>query len=592
MGTPTQVCVWSCPNVSTPASRTFRMSTVYVDMEIPPRMTEIRGSECLWKNGWLLFSGVQRSCIGGVGLLACVRHLCSHQDTSFKGRYDRGRRGEGPTAEDDGTAARMRVFQRRVEGPLWIDEGYGLMYLGGQQQAAPVVGTTVSAPLGLGYRALRCRELALEEGDVYSTFETDRAQSSRVPVPLLEDPYKAIRQAYLDGTDTESEPFEDPTDIETPESPLAIAPPIPLSESTPPVLVPILRRTSRVAVHVPHAMPSGLSASMAEVAAISESALRKRFRSSCQSSPSVSPPDLLLRKHYRGTSELVEDSKEDDDEVDEEIEESIDSDSVSEDAEDKGPTAEDEEPAAEDEGLTTRVESPVMDDEGYGLDDEGHGRDDESRVIDDEGHSVESDGLGLDVLGGSAAGSSGCGDDCECAFRAWGSRLAPESERPERVSAFRQPTLTTWTDPEDSIIYIDIPDYPPPSPPVQTPPSPEWTSGSLPISPSHFDVPSPVSSPIIHLTVPSPVAIPTTIEAEGFLTELGAQVEMQGGLICDHAEFGVRAREGRSDIRSDMEASGENRDFWLQLAEERRARLELTEVVDGMRRGQEPRGGA
>ncbi|GJW07603.1 hypothetical protein Tco_1570026 [Tanacetum coccineum] len=154
------------------------MSTVYVDMEIPPRMTEIRGSECLWKNGWLLFSGVQRSCIGGVGLLACVRHLCSHQDTSFKGRYDRGRRGEGPTAEDDGTAARMRVFQRRVEGPLWIDEGYGLMYLGGQQQAAPVVGTTVSAPLGLGYRALRCRELALEEGDVYSTFEV--GQGSRL----------------------------------------------------------------------------------------------------------------------------------------------------------------------------------------------------------------------------------------------------------------------------------------------------------------------------------------------------------------------------------------------------------------------------
>ncbi|GJU06999.1 hypothetical protein Tco_1123429 [Tanacetum coccineum] len=38
--------------------------------------------------------------------------------------------------------------------------------------------------------------------------------------------------AYLDGTDTESEPFEDPIDTETPESPLAIAPPIPLSEST------------------------------------------------------------------------------------------------------------------------------------------------------------------------------------------------------------------------------------------------------------------------------------------------------------------------------------------------------------------------
>ncbi|GKD92810.1 hypothetical protein Tco_1372647, partial [Tanacetum coccineum] len=116
-----------------------------------------------------------------------------------------------------------------------------------------------------------------------------------------------------------------------------------------------------------------------------------------------------------------------------------------------------------------------------------------------------------------------------------GSRSAPESERPERVLAFRQPTLTTWTDPEDAMIYIDVPTYPPPAPPIQTPPSPEWTSSSLPISPSHSDVPSPISSPIIPLTVPSPVATPATVKIEGFLTELGAQVEMQGGLIRNHA---------------------------------------------------------
>ncbi|GKB71749.1 hypothetical protein Tco_0933161 [Tanacetum coccineum] len=39
---------------------------------------------------------------------------------------------------------------------------------------------------------------------------------------------------------------------------------------------------------------------------------------------------------------------------------------------------------------------------------------------------------------------------------------------------------------------------------------------------------------------------------------------------------------------SDMQ--GENRDLWLQLTEERRARLELAEAVDDMRRGHEPRG--
>ncbi|GKC62754.1 hypothetical protein Tco_1095352 [Tanacetum coccineum] len=196
-------------------------------------------------------------------------------------------------------------------------------------------------------------------------------------------------QACLDGMDTESEPFEDPIDTETLESPLAIAPPIPLSKSTPPVLVPIFCRTTRMAMRVPPAMSSGLSASMAGVATMSKSAPRKRFRFSYESSPSVSPPDLPSRKCYRGTSELVKDSEEDDDEEDEEIEESIDSDSVSENAKYEGLTTEDEDPAAEDEGLTAGVEGPGMDDEGYGLDDE-------SRGIDDEGHRLESDGLGLE----------------------------------------------------------------------------------------------------------------------------------------------------------------------------------------------------
>ncbi|GJZ48833.1 hypothetical protein Tco_0603023 [Tanacetum coccineum] len=340
-----------------------------------------------------------------------------------------------------------------------------------------------------------------------------------------------FKLAYLDGTDTESDPFENPIDTETSESPFTIVPPVSLSESTPPVLVLILRRTARMVVRVPHAMSSGLSASMAGVAAMSESALHKRFRSSYESSPSVSPPDLPSRKRYRGTSELVEDSEED-----EEIEESMESDSVSEDAEDEGPTVEDEDPATEDEGLTVGVEGPGIDDEGYGLDDESYGRDDESHGIDDEGHSVESDGLGIEEEAVPRVSSR--------QLRLWGrltfevgqgSGSAPESERPEKVSAFRQLTLTTWTDPEDGMIYIDIPDYPPPTPPVQTPPSPEWTSGSLPISLSHFDVSSPISSPIIPLTVPSPVATPAVVKTEGFLTERGAQVKMKGGLIRDHA---------------------------------------------------------
>ncbi|GKF06050.1 hypothetical protein Tco_0036718, partial [Tanacetum coccineum] len=248
--------------------------------------------------------------------------------------------------------------------------------------------------------------------DPESSTQADGAQSSRVPVPLLEDPYEVIRQAYLDGTDTESEPFENPIDTETPKLPLIVAPTISLSESTLPVLVPILCRTACMAVRVSPAMSSGLSASIAEVTIMSESVFRKSFRSSYESLPSVSPPNLPSRKRYRGTSELVEDSGEDD-----EIEESLDSDSVGEDAKDEGSTVEDEDPAVGDDDLVAGVEGP-------GMDDKSHGLDDESRGLEDEGHSVESDGLGLEeeeeaVPGGSAAGSSGCGDNCECAFRTW-----------------------------------------------------------------------------------------------------------------------------------------------------------------------------
>ncbi|GKE87572.1 hypothetical protein Tco_1565047 [Tanacetum coccineum] len=219
--------------------------------------------------------------------------------------------------------------------------------------------------------------------------QADGAQSSRVPVPLPEDPYEVIRQAYLDGTDTEFEPFEDPDETETLESPHVVAPPTSLPEGTPPTLVPILRRTARMVVRVPPTMSSGLSASMEEVAAMSDSTFHKRFRSSYESSPSSSAPDLPSRKCYRGMSKLVEDDEEEDDEEeDEEIEESLDSDSVSEDAEDEGPTSEDEDPAAGDESLAAG-------DEGPGMGVKSRGSDDESSGLDDEGHSVESDGLGL-----------------------------------------------------------------------------------------------------------------------------------------------------------------------------------------------------
>ncbi|GJS90602.1 hypothetical protein Tco_0773238 [Tanacetum coccineum] len=441
--------------------------------------------------------------------------------------------------------------------------------------------------------------------DLESSTQADEAQSFRVPVPLPKDPYKAIRQAYLDGTDTESEHFKDPIDTETPESPLTVIPPTSLPESTSLVFVPILRRTACIAVRVPPVMSSGLSASMAEVAAMFKSAFRKRFRSSYETSSSLSPTDLLARKRYRGTFELVEDSEED-----EEIVENLDSDSVSQDAEDEGPTTEDEDPTAGDEGLAAGVEVPGTNDESYGLDDESHGMDDESRGLGDEDHNVKSDRLSVSAPLGVGYGALrrrelALEEDYVYSTFKVGhcSGSAQKSKRPERVSASRQPSLTTWIDPKDSTVYIDVPTYPPP-PPVQTPPLPEWMSGSLPISPSPSVVPSLVLSPMISLTGglirDHAVRLEDLSPAlfERYDKDIGELFTRSGAvkdeIFSQRPVLALESWAGQTDAQrsalwhaiSDMQ--GENRDLRLQLVEERRARLELVMVVDGMRRGQEP----
>ncbi|GJW62995.1 hypothetical protein Tco_0114879 [Tanacetum coccineum] len=107
---------------------------------------------------------------------------------------------------------------------------------------------------------------------------------------------------------------------------------------------------------------------------------------------------------------------------------------------------------------------------------------------------------------------------------------------------------------------------------------------------------------MISLIVPSLVATPAMAETKGFLTKQGAQVEMQGRLICNHAvrleelSLALFKRYDR-DIGELFTRSGQlgmrfsPRGTDLGLVEERHARLELAEVVDSMRRGLEPKGG-
>ncbi|GJZ31805.1 hypothetical protein Tco_0576852, partial [Tanacetum coccineum] len=95
---------------------------------------------------------------------------------------------EGPTAKDEDLAMMMR-HGRDGESRGIDDEGHSVeidrlslkeeeVVPGGQQQAALVMGTAVSTPLGLGYGAVRFRELALEEDHVYSTFEVGKGSGS------------------------------------------------------------------------------------------------------------------------------------------------------------------------------------------------------------------------------------------------------------------------------------------------------------------------------------------------------------------------------------------------------------------------------
>nr|GEU35897.1 hypothetical protein [Tanacetum cinerariifolium] len=194
--------------------------------------------------------------------------------------------------------------------------------------------------------------------DLKISTQADGAQSLRVPVPFPEDPYEPSNSTVplsLDHSLTHASP----------------------------TLVPILCRTIRIATHVPPTMSPRLSDSIAEVAAMSDSTFRSRFRSFYESSPSSSSPELPSRKCYQ--------------------EESSDSDSESEDVKDEGPTIEDKDPATGDEGLIAGNEGP---------------------------------------------------------------------------------------NPEDDIAYIDVPAYPPPAPPVQTPLYLEWSSVSLHVSSTPSIAPS------------------------------------------------------------------------------------------------------
>nr|GEW08251.1 putative reverse transcriptase domain-containing protein [Tanacetum cinerariifolium] len=206
-----------------------------------------------------------------------------------------------------------------------------------------------------------------------------------------------------------------------------------------------------------------------------------------------------------GTSELVLDTDSEgeglgyEDHEDEEVEESLDSDSESEDAEDEGLTAEEEDPAAGDEGLAAG----------------------------DGGLSIRFECLGLGGDETIAEGQQRAALFVETVMSE-PLRLGYKALRRREIASREGQMPSVFEIGQGSGSVLE------PERPERIPPSPEWSSGSLPISPAPSIVSSPISSPMISLTIPSLVASPATAKAAGFLTELGAQVKIQGGLIHDH----------------------------------------------------------
>ncbi|GJX32780.1 hypothetical protein Tco_0242635 [Tanacetum coccineum] len=249
-----------------------------------------------------------------------------------------------------------------------------------------------------------------------------------------------------------------------------------------------------MAVRTQTTLSPGMSARISEAATLSLSSFSKRYRSSYETSSSSSPPALPIRKRYRGTSKLVEDTKD----------ESSDSGTKREGSEGEGHSSEDK---------------------GPGLEDASHGLKDDGPDTEEEEATPEGQQQALLVVDNTTDEPLGLG--CE-ELR----RLAP----------------------------------------VQTPPSPEWLSGSLPVSLSSPRVPSPIASLVTTL------AVTISVGEDQFL-EVGAQLELHGSILYDHTQ--------RLDA---LPPTLENHDLRMQIAEERHERLELTNRVARIERRQEYRG--
>ncbi|GJS42882.1 putative reverse transcriptase domain-containing protein [Tanacetum coccineum] len=308
--------------------------------------------------------------------------------------------------------------------------------------------------------------------------QTVRAQSSRVPTQLPDDPYVAVRQTHLVDTDTESEPEEAPLEIEE-FRPLVSRAPLTDEEFE-------VSEPSDTRITSSHSSASSDSTeplspdrlltqasptpTPTQVSFHHRTARMARYRSSYET-PSPSPT-LLVRKRYRGIFELILDTKIED--------ESSDSDAEREGLEDEGYGLEDKSPGTEEEEATPEGQQQAV------------------PVVDTTADEPLRLGYGALRRRELALGEGSMPSTFEVGHI---SRSVSEQQRVEETRAPRIPTPT----------------------------SPEWSSGSLPVSPSSLIVPSPIAS-----LVTTPAAT-ISVDEDQFL-EVGAQLELHESILHDHTQ--------------------------------------------------------
>nr|GEY91680.1 hypothetical protein [Tanacetum cinerariifolium] len=170
-----------------------------------------------------------------------------------------------------------------------------------------------------------------------------------------------------------------------------------------------------------------------------------------------------------------------------------------------------EEDTKDDESSDANDERERLNDEGHGLGDEDHGLDDECRSLKGEELGLEEEEevvpegqqQAVPVMKTTASEPLGLG-----------------------YGALRHHELAAEEDQVPSTFKVA---YVPLAAPVQTPPSPEWSLGSLLVSLSTLVVPSPIASPVATLTAT------ISVDEDQFL-KVGAQLELHRSILYDHTQ--------------------------------------------------------